>query len=997
MKSEKKRRGVSIFRRMMIMLLLVIVAQGCMGALTFAGGGVMDRTRENAFNLLSSRVVNRASYLENDMVSRWSATGESKRAVVKLAEALLEDGGTLDGETCAELVSQAAPQVVAMLRRNEVTGAFLVLDCPDGSGSYPGFYIRDYDPGGAAADDDSDLLLERGTPAVAKELGVALDRYWTPFFNMPDREEERTEFYFKPLLAARAAPAARRSSSYFARWSGPIRLSGKNAAPAVMYSVPLVLSSGAVIGVLGVDVSVSLLTEKLPYGDLDEEDATGAYFLGVSGDGGKTYRSVAGNGPNLQTWFGADPAELTPAATDREDMVRLQSRDGETLYGGVRKLRLYSANTPFEGEEWALIGVQSEKTLFAFTGYVRLMLILALLASLLVGLALVYLVARGISRPITGLVAKLRDSPPSERIKLGSIGVTEIDTLTRTVEQLSHQAVEAAAHTSRIISMTDIPIGVFEVRRGEAKVFCSAGLFDQLCWPDRPEKNAWLDGAEFQRRIEEVTANVYDAQQQIYSFQTPDGHKRWVRMFLSEDGDSTLGAVQDVTRDVEERRKVEYERDYDPLTRIYNRLAFDARLERLFSRSRRMTLRTAALLMFDLDNLKYVNDTYGHDCGDRYLQTFAASLTAYFGTGDSYSVLCRRSGDEFNVFLFGYPNKDAVRSVVDRFAKGARPCVDMPDGRRVQVRSSGGLAWYPDSATDYQQLLRMADFAMYTSKHTVKGEIREVDHTQYAEQQLLIGGQDDLNRLIDEQLVRFAFQPVIWADGRLMGYELLMRPTLESLADLSKLFRLARTQSKLYQLERLTWFKAMETFERARREGWVPEESRAFINSFGSQVLTVTDLTRLETLHQDMLDRVVVEVTEEDQGIGERTDFKREYARKWGAMLALDDYGSGFNGESVLISGAVDVVKVDISIIHQVDQDPDKQSILKNIISYCRERGILVLAEGVETAEELSAVILAGAACVQGFYVGRPELQPRPIPEALAAECRGLYQRRKKG
>lgn len=97
-----------------------------------------------------------------------------------------------------------------------------------------------------------------------------------------------------------------------------------------------------------------------------------------------------------------------------------------------------------------------------------------------------------------------------------------------------------------------------------------------------------------------------------------------------EEGDTILGAFEDVTRDVEEKRRIEYERDFDILTDLYNRRAFDQQLRKLFSPARRGRLQVAALLMLDLDNLKYVNDTYGHEYGDRYIQAFAKCLESFY-------------------------------------------------------------------------------------------------------------------------------------------------------------------------------------------------------------------------------------------------------------------------------------------------------------------------------------------------------------------------------
>ena len=216
----------------------------------------------------------------------------------------------------------------------------------------------------------------------------------------------------------------------------------------------------------------------------------------------------------------------------------------------------------------------------------------------------------------------------------------------------------------------------------------------------------------------------------------------------------SVAELEDVTRDVEEKRRIEYERDFDILTDLYNRRAFDQQLRKLFSPARRGRLQVAALLMLDLDNLKYVNDTYGHDYGDRYIQAFAKCLESFYCCR---SVVGRRSGDEFNVFLYGYENQEAVRACLKRFRdEVGEASLVLSTGDRMRVRASGGLAWYPRDAGNYEELLRMADFAMYSIKHTVKGRIQEFDREDYERNSILIQGQDALNRMIDGRLVRIS-------------------------------------------------------------------------------------------------------------------------------------------------------------------------------------------------------------------------------------------------
>ena len=131
----------------------------------------------------------------------------------------------------------------------------------------------------------------------------------------------------------------------------------------------------------------------------------------------------------------------------------------------------------------------------------------------------------------------------------------------------------------------------------------------------------------------------------ILSLTDSEGIPRSVRLKMVENNGSLLGVLMDITQELAEKRRLEYERDYDLLTTLLNRRAFYDRVKRLFEHPQQMGI--AALIMIDLDNLKYINDTYGHDCGDEYIRAAASVLR---GVSSSQIITARMSGDEFFIF-----------------------------------------------------------------------------------------------------------------------------------------------------------------------------------------------------------------------------------------------------------------------------------------------------------------------------------------------------------
>jgi len=393
--------------------------------------------------------------------------------------------------------------------------------------------------------------------------------------------------------------------------------------------------------------------------------------------------------------------------------------------------------------------------------------------------------------------------------------------------------------------------------------------------------------------------------------------------------------------------------------------------------------------MLDLDNLKYLNDTYGHDCGDGYIRAFAESLRLF---GQEGTIIARRSGDEFYVLIYGAPDRDLLRA---RIMRGWNGILDhafiLPDGNPYRMRVSAGVAWYPSDARSLNQLILYADFAMYKVKHSAKGSLEEFNLQDYSENSYLISGRNALDRLIDNQLVRFAVQPIISAQtGNVYGYELLMRSTVRELPDPLTVLRLASAEGKLQHIERLTWVKGMETVRGLVNSRYAPSESLFFINSIANQLLKPDDEQWLVEEYASLLPRMVVEVTEGEKNDLECTHYKLNFIRSHGGKVAIDDFGTGYNNELALVQIDADIVKLDMSLVRDVDTDLDKQALIRNLISYAKQRGIAVLAEGVQTRDEMRLLIRFGVDYLQGFYLGRPQFQPMSTDKLLRREIQRI-------
>ena len=1010
-------RKTSIMKRILWPILLVFLVQAGIFFGSIQVSGVISELQKNAFGTLTEKSSSRSSDLQNLMVQRWSNVGETLNRVLASTETVLDAAGktpadiTADGELTRKLLEKYSSSMVYLLRRNAVSGAFIVLDGSaadrdaDSRLRKPGLYFRDADPS-TGPTDNSDLLAERAPSYITQNTNIAMDSLWMPYFTFDEPAGGATAaafpgdssqaFYFKPLLAARENPGA--DFSDLGYWSRPFYLNGTNGRDArdamkiITYSVPLQYRDGTVFGVLGVEISLEYLNKSLPSGEVQTGNK-GGYLLAVreaSEDPAQfACAPITQSGSMLGNLLGDSPVFTFEKSEKFENIYHAQAGGKEQAAATVHPLKLYNSHTPFEADQWVLVGVANQQELLRFSRSVQRLIAVALLASLVLGIIGIEIVAKLITRPIAALVRKLRNSDPSQPIHLEAVRIAEIDELSDAVQSLSQEVADASSRLSGIIEMAGIAIGAFEYDKETRKVYWTGQLFEVLMQDPPPE--AVLSADEFERRTEGLKDCCEEVSEDgslcIFRLEK-SGNPRWVRLKALEAGDRYIGVFTDITQEMVEKKKIEYDRDYDILTNLYNRRAFHERMKALFAQPEK--LRVSALMMMDLDNLKYINDTYGHDYGDSYIRRAADMLRD--NAGDQ-AVVSRLSGDEFVVFFHGFADKEGIRRVLEGIRQAMKTAIiRLPDQSCVPVRASAGVSWYPDDSRQYDVLIRYADFAMYMVKRTNKGQFNEFDRERYVREAHLLQCKEELNDLLENERVSFQFQPIVDArTGALFGVEALIRPHTENIKTPYELLSLARSQSKLGEVERLTWFKALEGFSRLPLAN---TGCRIFVNSIANQVLSADELQRLEETYARLLPRLVMELTEDDRPDDRFTAIKREFVRRWNGALALDDYGTGYNGESILVDLSPDFVKLDIAIVRNIHADNNRLQVLRNLVSYSRERGIRVIADGVECQEEMEVLIENGVDYLQGFYLGRPADQPGPLPEDIVGSIRAAAARR---
>lgn len=948
---------------------------------------------QNAVDILQIQTENRQNYLQSQMLDAQDLSSLAGK-INAVTQAMLDDGeislDTLDSgsDAASPLLLSIGDSLISSMRHRPITGIFVVLnthdlDTREKGEPLPCLYLRDLDPDSSPSQRNSDLMLVRAPAQVVQSLYIATDTSWTPSINYG---ANGSSGFLYPVFQAAYHGNGELDAADYGHWtSSPYTLSGDDHS-AIAYTIPLILDDGTVYGVLGVEILESYLQALLPGTEL-QNDSSGTYLLGVASN------SAIGKDDLTVSVISASPAANAPQQSYDQTLLLKPSKRGGyqsdsplgLCHAAVAPLTLYNRNAPFSNEQMLLIGSVPVSALYAFSGDVVRLLIIAVLVVLTAGLFSSLVLARKLSRPISRLsdeVAHARESRSSIPM-LSATGIIELDRFSSAFTQLGREVLDTSTKFLRIMDMASVELGGYELRSAPDSIYVTDNFFDLLGMPgvDADDLTAQSFRELLQRFERSCPHSPAPDGAMLYHIRLPSGKERYLRIETTHEDGTQVGLAEDVTANTLEKLRIEHERDYDTLTDLYNRRAFRRICAEFFCSPEK--LGHAALLMFDLDNLKQINDTFGHDWGDEYIRLTGECFAK---NAPARTVCARISGDEFNALFYGYNDQDTLRADICALkAALEQSVVQLPSGRELRVSVSGGVAWYPESSTNLITLRKYADFAMYQVKHSRKGELLEFDPEVYRTDLQERRCHEEFRRLINEELVTYHFQPIIDAkDGSVFAYEALMRvdlPTLHSPADV---LRLAREENCLHEVERITFFRASSAYQTLENAGKVVPSALLFVNSIASQYLTPDELSEYSARYASILPRIVIEITEEEVLDPKALRIKQTIRGSSGAF-ALDDYGSGYSNERSLLELSPNYIKIDLSIIRDIDTDANKRQIVSNTVSYAHQRGMKVVAEGLETADEVRTVLSLGVDLLQGFFLAMPQVEPGGASEESLA------------
>ena len=474
-----------------------------------------------------------------------------------------------------------------------------------------------------------------------------------------------------------------------------------------------------------------------------------------------------------------------------------------------------------------------------------------------------------------------------------------------------------------------------------------------------------------------------------------NGHVVW----MWDDGTSTPDktgdtfAIQGILRDTTEYgqtdNRLAYMAQHDALTGLPNRVLFRSRMERAMSRAKRGE-HIIALMSLDLDYFKEINDALGHVTGDKVLQNVAKCLQKQLRDVDT---IARMGGDEFTIILDGITHVDQISMVVQRVLDALALPMLMED-REIYVSASIGVTIYPLDTDDIDTLHKNANIAMYHAKQEGRNNYQFYSSEMNAGTDELVNMESYLRRALERDEFTLHYQPQVDVrTGKIIGAEALLRWRNVELGMIPplKFIPLAEKTGLIVPIGDWVLKIACAQNKAWQKAGYDP-------------IVMAVNLSQRQFRHNDLLATIAtvldgsinlearyleLEITESMvMHRAEQTIATLNEINQMGVQLSIDDFGTGYSSLSHLKRFPVQKLKIDQSFVRDIHLDKNSEAIVQAVISLGRAMGLRVIAEGVETEQQLAFLCAHGCDEVQGYYFSKPV--PSAEFERLLAEDKCL-------
>jgi diguanylate cyclase (GGDEF)-like protein/PAS domain S-box-containing protein len=434
-----------------------------------------------------------------------------------------------------------------------------------------------------------------------------------------------------------------------------------------------------------------------------------------------------------------------------------------------------------------------------------------------------------------------------------------------------------------------------------------------------------------------------------------------------------VAVLTDITDQKRAEQELRYLANYDTLTSLPNRTLLSERLSRAIVRARRQGTHIAVLFL-DLDRFKDINDSLGHAAGDRILRATAARLLSTVG---SEHTVARLGGDEFTVVLENLKTPEEAERIARDLLRSFEEPLEIDDRQDVSISPSIGISLYPDHAQVPTDLLKHADTAMYQAKAAGRRTYMRYDEVMDVEIRRRATISAALRKVLDRGELRLVFQPKLsLAHSRITGVEALLRWTSPEHGEISpaQFIPLAEESGMILDIGEWALREACSVLKRWRHNGL--DQLTMAVNVSALQLLRGNlPKTVARTLIESGVpaEQLQLELTESViMANAEQTSATLQALRTIGVGLAIDDFGTGYSSLSYLKRLPINTLKIDKEFIGDLTHDPEDEAITSTVITMARSLGLTVVAEGVETADQMRFLRQHGCDEIQGYWLARP-------------------------
>ena len=483
------------------------------------------------------------------------------------------------------------------------------------------------------------------------------------------------------------------------------------------------------------------------------------------------------------------------------------------------------------------------------------------------------------------------------------------------------------------------------------------------------------------RIIDEAIDAGLDTFEFEFTFESAQGEEKTaysIANIIYEDGQAVAikGSVQDISERKEAERMIKFMAQYDPLTELPNRYLFQHRLSRDIARAKRNKNRLAILLI-DMDHFKEINDTLGHPIGDALLKEVANRLQSLVRETDT---VARLGGDEFVIIAPELEETISITSIAQRCIDRLALPFDL-ESHRVHSGASIGIAFFPNDAKDTEDLFKFADLALYKSKAEGRGKYYLYDEEMQANMRNRKDKEAEIKQAIELNQFELYFQPKInLQSNKASGAEALIRwnhPD-KGLIFPDNFIPQAEHSNLIVQLGDWVINEACRIEKKWRTEGY----SLPIAVNVSAAQIKKSDFTDklMAAIHQHQISPEFIEIEITESSILQYDDENKKVfddIHSHGICIALDDFGTGYSSITHLKLNIAQVLKIDRSFVNNLMSDECDAALIEMLINISHKLGMKVVAEGVETQEQVQKLHSFMCDEVQGYYYQKPLPEPQ--------------------